>query len=84
MKVVLSQRGVAYDERDTAFKLYDHLVANEIVPRFMEYAVLGAASPRNKSAGHGAEEPHGVGQDMAETVMASSATAIAYLQRLLP
>jgi hypothetical protein len=83
MKVVLSQRGVAYDERDTAFKLYDHLVANEIVPRFMEYAVLGAASPRNKSAGHGAEEPHDVGQEMAETVMASAATAIAYLHKLL-
>jgi hypothetical protein len=33
MKVVLSRRGVAYHARDTAFKLYDHLVANEIVPR---------------------------------------------------
>ncbi|MHB8491402.1 MAG: hypothetical protein ACYDA6_04195 [Solirubrobacteraceae bacterium] len=84
IKVVLSQRGVAYDERDTAFKLYDLLVANGIVPRFMEYAVLGAASPRNKSAGHGAEEPHDVGQEVAETVMASAATSIAYLQKLLP
>jgi hypothetical protein len=83
MKVVLSQRGVSYDERDTAFKLYDHLVANEIVPRFMEYAVLGAASPRNKSAGHGAEEPHDVGQEIAETVMASAATAVAYLHKLI-
>jgi hypothetical protein len=84
MKVVLSQRGVEYDERDTAFKLFGLLVGADVVPQFMEYAVLGAASPRNKRAGHGAEEPHDVPQELAETVLASAATAIAYLQKLLP
>jgi hypothetical protein len=84
MKAVLSQRGVEYDEKDTAFPLFGRLVDADIVPRFMEFAVLGAASPRNKSAGHGAEEPHEVSEELAETVMASAATAIAYLQKLLP
>ncbi len=84
MKTVLSQRGVEYDEGDTAFPLFDRLVAVDVVPQFMQFCVLGAASPRNKRAGHGAEEPHEVGQDMAETVMASAAAAITYLQKLLP
>jgi HEPN domain-containing protein len=84
MKAVLTQRGVEYDERDTAFKLFGHLVAAGIVPQFMEYAVLSVASPRNKVAGHGGEEPHDVSEELAETVMASAATAIAYLQKLLP
>jgi hypothetical protein len=84
MKTVLSQRGVEYDERDTAFPLFDRLVAAGIVPQFMQFCVLGAASPRNKRAGHGAEEPHEVDEELAETVMASAAIAIAYLQKLLP
>jgi hypothetical protein len=84
MKAVLTQRGVEYDERDTAFKLFGGLEDAGIVPKFMEYAVLGAASPRNKRGGHGAEEPHDVGQDLAEAVLASSAASIAYLQKALP
>ena len=84
MKAVLSQRGVEYNEGDTAFPLYDRLVAAGVVPEFMRFSVLGAASPRNKRAGHGAEEPHEVGQELAEAVLASAAGAIAYLQKLLP
>lgn len=85
MKVVLVQRGVQHDEKDTAFKLFDHLVNAEIVPRFMEYCVLAAASPRNKRGGHGAgEAPHDVPQEIAEGVIAAAAVAISYLCKLLP
>ena len=85
MKAVLSQRGVGYDaQRDTASPLFGHLVAADIVPDFMKFAVLSAATPRNKVAGHGGEEPHDVPQDLAEAVLASSAAAIAYLQKTLP
>jgi len=48
MKVLLTQRGVQHDEKDTAFKLFDNLVNAEIVPQFMQFSVLAAASPRNK------------------------------------
>jgi hypothetical protein len=85
MKVLLTQRGASYDERDTAFKLFDLLVTAEIVPQVMQYSVLAAASPRNKRGGHGAGEvPHDVPQEMAESVLASAAVAIAYLCKLLP
>jgi len=85
MKVLLAQRGVSCDERDTAFKLFDHLVNAGIVPRFMEYCVLAAASPRNKRSGHGAgEAPHDVPQEIAEGVIAAAAVAISYLCKLLP
>ncbi len=85
MKAVLKHRGVAYDERDTAFKLFDGLVAAGIVPQFMQFCVLATASPRNKVGGHGAaEEPHNVPQEMAEAMLASAAVAIAYLHKLLP
>ncbi len=85
MKVLLTQRGVPYDEKDAAFKLFEHLVAAGIVPQFMQYCVLGAASPRNKRGGHGAGEvPHEVPQEMAEAVIASAATSISYLHNLLP
>jgi len=81
MKVLLTQRGERYDERDTAFKLFEHLVSSGIVPQFMQYSVLAAASPRNKRGGHGAGEvPHDVPQEMAEAVLASTAVAIAYLR----
>lgn len=85
MKVLLTQRGERYNERDTAFKLFERLVSAEIVPQFMQYCVLAAASPRNKRGGHGAgEAPHDVPQEMAEAVLASTAVAIAYLRKLLP
>lgn len=85
MKVVLTQRGIAYNEGDTAFPLFDRLVVAGIVPQFMQFCVLGAASPRNKRAGHGAAEvPHEVPQEMAEAVIASAAASIAYLHKLLP
>ncbi len=85
MKVLLAQRGVPYDEKDAAFKLFDRLVNAEVVPRFMEYCVLAAASPRNKRGGHGAgEAPHGVPQEIAEGVIAAAAVAITYLFKLLP
>jgi hypothetical protein len=85
MKAVLKHRGVAYDEKDAAFKLFDLLVAADLVPEFMRFCVLAPASPRNKVGGHGADkEPHHVPQEMAEAVLASTAVAIAYLHKLLP
>ncbi len=85
MKVLLTQRGVQHDEKDTAFKLFDNLVNAEVVPQFMQFSVLAAASPRNKRGGHGAGEvPHDVPLAMAEAVLASAAVSIAYLHRLLP
>lgn len=85
MKVVLSQRGAPHDSNATVFKLFDALVENGIAPRSMERIVLGAATPRNKNAGHGAGElPHDVPTKMAEACLASAATAITYLYKLLP
>jgi hypothetical protein len=85
MKAVLKHRGAAYDERDAAFKLFDHLVSAKLVPEHMKFCVLATASPRNKVGGHGADgEPHHVPLEMAEAVLASAAVAIAYLHKLLP
>jgi hypothetical protein len=85
MKVLLTQRKVPYDEKAAAFKLFDSLVNAGILPQFMQFSVLAAASPRNKRGGHGAGEvPHDVPQEMAEAVLASAAVSIAYLHKLLP
>jgi hypothetical protein len=85
MKVVLSQRGAAYDEKHAAFALFGDLTTAGIVPEFMKFCVLGAASPRNKLGGHGAGEvPHDVPQETAEAVLASAAVSITYLHKLLP
>jgi hypothetical protein len=85
MKVLLTQRKVAYDETDAAFKLFDDLASAGILPQFMQFSVLAAASPRNKRGGHGAGEvPHNAPQEMAEAVLASAAVSITYLHKLLP
>ena len=56
-----------------------------IVPRYMEREVLGAATPRNKTAGHGAGAiPHEVATAEAEGVVAAAASSIAYLAKKLP
>lgn len=85
MKAVLKHRDVAYEEKDAAFKLFDHLVSASLVPEHMKFCVLATTSPRNKAGGHGADEaPHNVPLEMAEAVLASAAVAIAYLHKLLP
>jgi hypothetical protein len=85
MKAVLKHRGVAYSDKDAAFKLFDTLVGAGLVPEHMKFCVLATATPRNKVGGHGADgEPHHVPLEMAEAVLASAAVAIAYLHKLLP
>lgn len=85
MKVVLTEHTVEFGETDSAFRLFDHLVAAEVVPRFMERMVLGSAVARNKSGGHGAGVmPHDVPQEIAQAALASAAVAIAYLHARLP
>jgi hypothetical protein len=78
-----TQRGVRYDENDSAFKLFDNLVSAKIVPQFMQFSVLATASPRNKRGGHGpGETPHEVPREIAEAVLASG--AVTYLHKQLP
>lgn len=85
MKVVLDERRIAYDAKDTAQRLFENLTQNGIVTRDMERLVLGAATPRNKKGGHGAgATPHQVRPADAEAVLASAAVAIAYLHKKLP
>jgi len=86
MKVLLDERGIAYDKaRDVAQKLFTHLVAAGVVPSYMERTLLAAAQPRNKTAGHGAGAiAHDVSTVEAEAVVAAAAGAIAYLGQLLP
>ena len=51
----------------------------------MEREVLAAATPRNKTAGHGAGAvAHAVATEEAEAVVAAAAGAIAYLAKKLP
>lgn len=84
MKVVLDHRKVAYDEHATARPLFDALVGDGIPPH-MERIVLSTMTPRNRKGGHGpGAVPHNVSEQEAETVLASSAVAIAYLHKLLP
>lgn len=84
MKVVLDDHSVPYSPKDTAQKLFDALVSAGIVPKYMERAVLGAATPRNKTAGHGAgATAHAVATDEAEAVVTSAASAIGYLRKKL-
>ncbi|MGH2837322.1 MAG: hypothetical protein ACRDJY_03100, partial [Thermoleophilaceae bacterium] len=85
MKVVLDAHGVQYAPTATAQPLFDHLVNANIVPRYMEREVLGAATPRNKTAGHGAGAiQHDVSTEEAEGVVAAAAGAIGYLAKKLP
>ncbi len=79
------QRGLDYEETDTASPLFNRLVDGGIVLRLMEKAVLAASTPRNKRTGHGAGAiPHDVPPEIAEAVLASAAVAIAYVHALLP
>lgn len=85
MKVVLDEHGAQYAPTDAAQALFNHLVSANIVPRYMEREVLGAATPRNKTAGHGAGAiPHDVSTEEAEGVVAAAAGAIGYLAKKLP
>lgn len=85
MKVELGYQHIAYDRRDTASRLFEHLERAEIVPRYMEHLVLVAMSPRNNRGGHGAgDTPHDVDPDEAASVVSGAAGAIAYLATRLP
>lgn len=85
LKVLLDEHGVAYAASDTAQRLFEHLVAGNILPRFMERQILAAAQSRNKAGGHGAGAiPHNVTMAQAEAVVAAAAGAISYLGKLLP
>lgn len=84
MKVLLSDRGATYNETDAAYALFGHLVDEGIVPQLMDKVVLGAATPRNKRASHGAGAvAHDVPPELAEAVVASAAVAISYLHEQL-
>jgi len=85
MKVVLDERGITYNVTDAAQALFNRLEGAGAVPRYMEREVLGAATPRNKTAGHGAGAiPHAVSTQEAEGVVVAAASAIAYLAKKLP
>jgi hypothetical protein len=84
MKSVLSAHGDGYAAKDSAFKLWELLVAAGRIDEFMRGVVLGAAWARNERGGHGAEIPHDVPPEMAEAVLASAAVAISYLHTRLP
>jgi hypothetical protein len=85
MKVVLDERGIEYGGGDGTKRLFDRLVAEGIVPHYMENVVLAAMTPRNRSGGHGAgATAHAVDPDAAQAVVASGAGAISYLASRLP
>jgi hypothetical protein len=85
MKVLLQQRNLSTDPRDTAQKLFEHLRDNGVIAADTERMVLACATPRNKRAGHGAGAiAHVVQQHEAEAFVAAAATAIAFLGKLLP
>jgi hypothetical protein len=85
MKVLLQQRNVSFEPRDTAQKLFEHLRDNAIIVSDTERLILACATPRNKRAGHGAGAvAHEVQQHEAEAFVAAAATAIAFLGKLLP
>jgi hypothetical protein len=85
MKVLLQQRKLAYDRRDTAQKLFQNLRDNGVIAADTERMVLACATPRNQRAGHGAGSiAHDVQQHEAEGFIAAAATAIAFLGKLLP
>ena len=85
MKVLLVERGIAYDSRDTAQKLFEHLRGHGVIAADTERLLLACATPRNKRAGHGAGAlAHDVQQHEAEAFVAAAATAIAFLGKLLP
>jgi len=85
MKVLLQQRNITSDERDTAQKLFEQLRDSGVIAADTERTVLACATPRNKRAGHGAGAvAHDVQQYEAEAFVAAAATAIAFLGKRLP
>jgi hypothetical protein len=85
LKVLLTERGVSYDARDTAQTLYNKLRDAGLVESYMERLILAPATPRNRLGGHGSgADPHVVPVEVAEAVLASAAVSIAFLHKLLP
>ena len=83
MKVLLRQRLITYDQRDTAHRLFEHLRDNDIVARDTEKMLLALTQARNHRGAHGAIAAHAVEQIEAEAFVAAAATAIAFLGKLL-
>lgn len=85
MKVVLIEHGITVDERQTAQRLFETLLSEGFVERRLERILLGPATPRNKSAAHGAGPiAHDPSPAEAQAVVASAAVAITFLHSLLP
>jgi hypothetical protein len=85
MKIICDVRGVAYDQRDTAQRLWEHLRDASLIAADTECLVLACARARNKRSGHGAgAEAHVVLQHEAEAFTAAAAAAIVFLASLLP
>lgn len=85
MKVVLDQRQLAYDPRETGKPLFDHLCAAGLSERYMEPLIFAVLTPRNKTAGHGGGAAvHDPGETEATSIVAAAAGAIAYLHTKMP
>ena len=85
MKVLLDERGYARPSSETAQKLFNALVAANVLTRETEPLVLGASRFGNSRGRHGAGPvQHDVRQAEAEAVVAGAAVAIVLLASELP
>jgi hypothetical protein len=85
MKVVLDENRIAYDPRDAAQNLFEHLYNNGLADRTMDPLVLAVPRARNKRGGHGAGAvAHDISEVDAETYLSGAAAAIVFLGKLLP
>ena len=85
MGVLIAETGTPLTKTATAQNMFDALNGADVVPRYTETALLGAARIRNKRGGHGAgATPRDVALDEATLTVNSAAAALVFLIGQLP
>ncbi len=85
MKVLLDERGVQRNGRETTSPLFDKLWRNGIVVQEADNAVLGASRLRNGYGGHGSgAQVRTIPDGLSALTVRSAATAITFLYEYLP
>jgi hypothetical protein len=85
MKVLAREHDIRLTGKETARPLLDALVKGGVVAAESDQAVLAASRLRNAYGGHGAgSQARQIPSGVAELTVASAASAISYLGRLLP
>lgn len=82
MKVIVREKALAV-KQENAQALFHRLRDERIIPGYYEHVILACTQLRNREGAHGSAAPRVVSSDVADAAIATAASAITLLTRIL-